>query len=647
MLKTFLRPSVALMRALPLAQKFAIVCLAALVPLFYLLYTVVSDRHGVYEFTEREVKGIAAIKAFDGAYVPVMGWRGAFAGSVAGQDGAAARRDGYVAEAEKELVGFETYLKDSGDPLALAPEFTKLRQKWAAVRAGTPKNALEAFEQADAMVAAVRGFIEYIANNSNLALDPDVDTYALMLAYTSEVPRLMDALARVRSVGRFLADGKIADDPEMFMALHNADALLDEYLERAGAVYAQAKQANPEALSALRPEILEHVEAKVVSRIDSEFAWGAAPKADGSEWGKTVNAVLHEIEELHDQGGDLLQALLHVREAKLQSQIWTALGLAFAFMAVAAYLLAGFYTAAQSSFSALGRRIAKLGQGDFGSSAALEGRDELARSGNQLADAMGSLTLLVLQVRSTSEEISSSVAEIAAANQDLSERGLRLAAVVEETSASTTSLEQAVGDNMASAQEANELVQSTAQVAGRGGAVVEQAVKAMNDITASSRKIGDIIQVIDSIAFQTNILALNAAVEAARAGEQGRGFAVVASEVRALAQRSAAAAREIKGLIQDSIDNVTSGGAHVNEAGNTMTEMVTAIGRITELMADINLHSSEQAQQIRELGAAIREVDRTVQENAAMVEQTAATAAGLNDRAASLARAASQFRTDI
>jgi methyl-accepting chemotaxis protein-1 (serine sensor receptor) len=215
---------------------------------------------------------------------------------------------------------------------------------------------------------------------------------------------------------------------------------------------------------------------------------------------------------------------------------------------------------------------------------------------------------------------------------------------VQQTTASTGMLEQTVDHNMTSAREANDLVRGAADLAGRGGEVVQRAVQSMANITASSRRIGDIIQVIDSIAFQTNILALNAAVEAARAGEQGRGFAVVASEVRSLAQRSAEAAKEIKTLITTSIETVNEGEQYVAQAGGSMGEIVAAIQRVAAIVGDISSQSSAQADQIRQLATAIREVDTTTQQNAALVEQTAASATMLEDRAGQLREAAARFR---
>jgi methyl-accepting chemotaxis protein-1 (serine sensor receptor) len=319
--------------------------------------------------------------------------------------------------------------------------------------------------------------------------------------------------------------------------------------------------------------------------------------------------------------------------------------LAFVFVAVALYALVSYYLAARSTCAALGQRIEALGAGDLGETDALEGRDEVVVATNAMREAVQRLSRLVHEVRAGAEHISTSATQISGANQDLSARGNAMASVVEQTSASTGVLEQTVDQNMGSAREAHDLVQGAAGLAGRGGEIVQRAVQSMEEITASSRKIGDIIQVIDSIAFRTNILALNAAVEAARAGEQGRGFAVVAGEVRSLAQRSAEAAREIKTLISTSIATVHQGEAYVGQAGSSMGEIVQAIRRVASIVGNITSQSSAQADQIRQLGAAIREVDTATQQNAALVEETAASASLLEDRAVKLREAAARFRT--
>jgi methyl-accepting chemotaxis protein len=645
MLATLLGPGVRFMRAQRLSLKFTFVAASFLLPLAYLLYVVGTDRQAAYDFTAKEVIGVEFVVKANALMEPAARFRGNSLGASAQTPGAEEGRKKAAADFEVQLANLQSKLADS-DPLELRAEVDKLSQRWAAIKAAPTSPSDQIFDAGNELVAAVRALIGLIADNSNLSLDPDADSYFLMLAHTADLPGLVDHLGRVRAVGSYLAHKASSDDAEFFMLLHNGDALSHEYIEKVSTSLRKAAAANGDSIKGVDLALLKEIETQLFPRIDKEFQWGAAPTAGAAEWFATTSLAITALTKLNEQVGANLKALLEAREARLNRALWTAMAIALSFVTLGIYLLSAFYTAAHSTFNALGRRIAQIGQGDFTTPARLEGNDELAIAGNQLAEAMSELGMLVLQVRSSAEEIAGSVVQIAAGNQDLANRGSQMAAVVEQTSASTATLEETVGVNLNSAREANELVQSAAQVAGKGGAVVEQAVQAMNDITASSKKIGDIIQVIDLIAFQTNILALNAAVEAARAGEQGRGFAVVAGEVRALAQRSASAAREIKTLIQDSIDTVSEGGEYVNEAGNTMTEMVRAVERITTLMGDITTQSNNQAQQIRELGAAIREVDSSTQQNAALVEETAAAATSLSERARTLTETTAQFKTD-
>ncbi|MDP4077303.1 methyl-accepting chemotaxis protein [Acidovorax sp. A1169] len=286
----------------------------------------------------------------------------------------------------------------------------------------------------------------------------------------------------------------------------------------------------------------------------------------------------------------------------------------------------------------------KVAAGDLTTTIAIEGNDEPARLLQALAAMQENLERVVSGVRTNAEGVASASAEIAQGNTDLSMRTEDQASSLDETSSSMQQLQQTVQNNAANAQRANELAKSGASVAERGGQVVGQMVEVVQGIQESSRKIADIIGVIDGIAFQTNILALNAAVEAARAGEQGRGFAVVASEVRSLATRSASAAREIKALIQTSVERVEAGSSLARNAGSTMGEVVQSIRGVSTLMEEISQASAEQTNDMLRVTQAIVRMDDATQQNAALVEQSAAAAGSLSGQAHQLVEAVAVFR---
>ncbi|WP_411884371.1 methyl-accepting chemotaxis protein [Polaromonas sp. YR568] len=290
---------------------------------------------------------------------------------------------------------------------------------------------------------------------------------------------------------------------------------------------------------------------------------------------------------------------------------------------------------------AIARRVA---DGDLSATIEVTTKDETGQMLQALKDMNESLAGIVSDVRSGTDTIATASSQIATGNHDLSSRTEEQASSLEETAASMEELTSTVKQNADNARQANQLAVSASSVAVRGGSVVAEVVGTMGAINASSRKIVDIIGVIDGIAFQTNILALNAAVEAARAGEQGRGFAVVAAEVRSLAQRSAAAAKEIKTLISDSVDKVEEGSKQVAEAGKTMDEIVDSVKRVTDIMAEITAASQEQTSGIEQINQAITQMDQVTQQNAALVEEAAAAASSLQEQASGLSQLVSVFR---
>jgi len=404
-------------------------------------------------------------------------------------------------------------------------------------------------------------------------------------------------------------DGAIIAHPELKLALQPATAIAPELT--AGMLQQLAQRGELHAIDLQgRPALLSVV------------------PVEGTDW--LLAVAMDRAEALH-----AIRTLLQV------SLLAAAVVLVAAIVLLAAILARRLHrlTLVRDAMHEIGE-----GDGDLSRRIDAHGEDELAQIAGSFNHFTGKLSAVLAQIREAAQSVRVASEEIATGNHDLSSRTELTASSLEQTAASMQQLTETVRHNADAARQANQLVAQASSVAGHGGVVVGNVVSTMEQINTASHKIADIIQVIDGIAFQTNILALNAAVEAARAGEQGRGFAVVAGEVRSLAGRSAEAAREIRALISTSVEQVDAGSRLVRDAGTTMTDIVNSVQRVNDIMAEITASTSEQSTSIAEVGQAVSHLDQMTQQNAALVEQSAAAAQSLKDQSARLSDVVGTFR---
>jgi methyl-accepting chemotaxis protein len=445
-----------------------------------------------------------------------------------------------------------------------------------------------------------------VSDNSKLTLDPDLDSYYTMALVMDYAPKLAVAAAELNTAHASM--------------LHDSVA----------AAVKRAIAANPALASDLSIAELESAYARFAS------AEADAARSAGLDLSRTTLA-------LATRSAEALERLLVKRIAGFESHRNQLLGLTLLSLLLAVYLISGFYLSNLRGFGALIVRMRKLAEGDLTANFAARGRDEVSQLIGAFNASREQLLVLVQRISEVSETLDANGRQIATASEDLSRRESSRSAAIRATSDSARDVNESVQLNLDNALQGERLAGQAHGTATRGNEVVSEVVATMQAITGSSRRIGDIIGVIDEIAFQTNLLALNAAVEAARAGEQGRGFAVVATEVRNLAQRSAAAANEVKKLVGASLADVERGATLVAGAGATMHEILSAVERVTGIMKEIGVASRAQSEDIGRLNHSIHRIDSDTQQNAERVEQTAAAARSLRGQVDVLLDVVSSF----
>ncbi len=637
----WLAPGVKLFRRLNFSAKSACILAVMLLPLVGALWLLYSANADLINTTRQERQGVVYVNSVTLLLRDLTEFRRA---SVSNAPDLSEKK-GLVSSA---LSKVQQSQKEFGQAFggATNESFDKVNKSVDSLLQNSVKaTADETFAAHTAAIDEALSLLSDIADGSQLSLDPDLDTYHMMNLVVIVGPQYAEYLARLRGLGVItLLEGGGKPVPIDRVKLIERTLALIDYVDP---VYENSFNKGVKSFpDAVKPTDMPGVDSSreaFLATLKKQIMVDS-PSGEVPAFLAIANAAVSKQLTLNDQISSRLDSQLQARIDRGYRTIYLEFGAAIVSVLAALYLFVSFYKVVNGGLALVIQHLDELAEGDLRHVPSNPwGTDEPALLILGLQKVYKSMHDLIRRVRHSARELANTSSEVSRASLDLSARTEDAASNLGEQASAVEQIGSQVSETAQRAQRASSAAQSNAQVAERGGKIISQVVDTMQDIHVSSTKINDIIGVIDGIAFQTNILALNAAVEAARAGESGRGFAVVASEVRSLAGRSAEAAREIKNLISASVEKVAAGTLIVEGAGKTMAEMVTHANEINEILSEISTATKEQATGVDEVVKAIHQLDSHTQQNAALVEETSASAASLSEQAQKLTGEIARF----
>ena len=637
-----------LLSRLSLLQKFAVLALVGLFVAAWPTYLHVRDALRTIDHARMEASGAAPLTALSKVVQAMQIHRGLSAGMLGGDAVLATRRPAAGERVTQAMEAATARLAGAHIPAEQQAAWQQARQTWQQLEAKVAQKQLQQAQstaQHTALITSIMRISDELLHFYGVQVETEVGPHALIQAALVSTPMLGEKLGILRAQGSgFLARHELPPfNKGVVSSLHQR---AQELQAQAFTDFARALQAEPAYRSSLEA-LTQQAQTQVRQALElatREVLEAPELTLAPQTYFDTFTRTIDGLYELNAQALAQLDSTLQQRQTSLQNLLRLQASVMVLLLVLGVVMIAAFANSMRAPLLQAVELADAVAQGDLAGPSLPTGSDEVGHVLQALQAMRSQLIQVVQRVRLSADGVATASVQIAQGNQDLSLRTESQASALQETSAAMEEMTATVGQNADSAAQATQLAANASLIASHGGEVVTQVVQTMHGIHASSGRMADIIGVIDSIAFQTNILALNAAVEAARAGEAGRGFAVVAGEVRQLAQRSAQAAREISGLINESLNSVQQGNALAERAGQTMEEVVQAVRRVSDIMGEISAASREQSQSVGQVGDAVAQMDQTTQQNAALVEEMAAAANSLQSQAQELVQGVAVFR---